>query len=512
MPSLVALYSIGIAEYAVDAFVEKKSIIHLAIENALLLPECKKVLVLVDHKNQKIVENILKDFSDTNSVKLIVLEKMTAHFFFKTCSNEKLDCQDVFISPLEAPFIDVNETKKLYSRHIKYKAEYSFAEGYPLFIFPQILNIGLCDILSQFSKDDENIIDHDFVFDIIKKDINSYDIETYIAPQDVRMLKLKFIVETKRDKILCKNFVGITAQNYNEMISPLKLKTLPRYYMIEISKSSEHKAIYRPPIKDEAFMSYQDFALIIEKIAEFSDDAIISLSLYGEPLEHPKFEAMVEKVLSYPNLSVLVETSSLSKNAKEKLNSIKYVVQNAQMRASLTPPLYWITFIDAVNPKTYAKIYNVNEEKAEELLKHTNEIADIAYSYFGKNTFVQIMRMNENEDDLEDFYRNWKAKNIEVIIQKYDHYCNFLPDRRVADLSPLKRISCRHINREICICSNGDVLMCREDVEHKNIVGNATKESLNDIWQRFDEKCIKQFNLEFGELCESCDEYYTYNF
>ncbi len=512
MPSLVALYSIGIAKYALDAFVDKKSVVHLAIENALLLPECKKVLILVDNKDRKIIENVLKDFPNSSSISVLPLEKMTARLFFKACSNEKLECTDVFIAPLEAPFIDVSETQKLYSQHTKYKAEYSFAEGYPDFIFPQVLNIGLCDILAEFSKDDERIISHDFVFDIIKKDINSYDIETYIASEDVRMLKLKFIVETKRDKLLCQNFLGITASNYKQMIAPLKLKTLPRYYMIEISSSLEYQPIYRPKIKDREFMSFEDFSFIVEKIAGFSDDAIISFSLYGEPLEHPQFEQMVKKVLSYPNLTVLIETHGTSKDAKEKLEHIKDFVQTAPIRPSLTPPLYWITFIDAINANTYAKIYDVSEEKAKELLTKANEIAELAKVYFEKNAFVQIVRMNENEDDLEDFYRSWKAKNIEVIIQKYDHFCKFLPDRRVADLSPLKRMPCRHINREMCISFDGDVLMCHEDVRHQNVLGNAKKEELKDIWQRFDEKCIEQSNLNFGDLCESCDEYYTYNF
>ena len=512
MPSLVALYSIGVSKYAVDAFIENKSVMRLAIENALLLPECKKVLILIDIKDKEIVEDALKDFSDASSIKVLTLEKMTAHLFFKTCSDEKLECSDLFIAPLEAPFIDVNATKELYLQHIKYKAEYSFAEGYPLFIFPQILNTGLCDILCQFSKDDDSVINHDFVFDIIKKDINSYDIETYIAPVDVRILKLRFIVETKRDKMLCQNFLGITAKNYQQIITPLKLKTLPRYYMIEISSDSEQKPIYRPQINDKAFMSYQDFSLIVEKIAKFSDDAIISFSLYGDPLEHPEFEEMVKKVLSYPNLTALVETSATFENAKEKLENTKKVVQEAPMRPSLTPPLYWITFIDAVNASTYAKVYNLTEEKSIELLARVNEIAELSYNYFGKNAFVQIVRMNENEDDLETFYRTWKEKNVEVIIQKYDHFCRFLPDRRVADLSPLKRMPCRHINREMCIACDGDVLMCREDVRKQNIMGNAKNEALEDIWQRFDEKCIEQSNLKFGDLCESCDEYYTYNF
>ena len=512
MPSLVVLYSNGIAEYALNAFIEEKSVVHLAIENALLLPECKKVLILVNSKDKKTVEGVLKGFSDTNSIKLIALEKITANLFFKVCSDEKLDCTDVFISPLESPFIDVNETKEFYLQHTKYKAEYSFAEGYPEFIFPQILNIGLCDILSQFSKDDERAINHDFVFELIKKDINSYDIETYVASDDVRMLKLRFIVETKRDALLCKNFVGITAKNYMQMISPLKLKTLPRYYMIEVSSKLAPVPIYKPKNENMSFMTLEDFSLITQKIANFSDDAIISLSLYAEPLEHPDFEEMIKKVLSYPNLSVLVETHGTSKNAKEKLNRIKDIVQSSPARPSFTPALYWITFIDAINAKTYARVYDVSEEKATELLNSANEIAELSQAYFAENAFVQIVRMNENEEDLESFYRYWKDKNMEVIIQKYDHFCHFLPDRRVADLSPLKRMPCRHINREMCISSNGDVLMCREDVKHQNILGNAKEEALEDIWQKFDKKSIEQSNLEFGDLCESCDEYYTYNF
>ncbi|MGP1438323.1 MAG: spiro-SPASM protein [Treponema sp.] len=512
MPSLVVLYSIGISKYATEGFIENKSVIKLAIENALLLPECKKVLILVDNKSQNIIEDILKDFSNINFIKLISLEKITAPLFFKTCSDEKSECTDIFISPLEAPFVDIKGAKELHTQHIKYKAEYSFAEGFPNFIFPQILNIGLCDILYQFSKDNNEIINHDFVFDIIKKDINSYDIETYTAPEDVRMLKLNFIVETKRDKMLCENFIGITAENYFKMITPLRLKTLPRYYMIEISSVSEYQPIYRPNSENKVFMPFEDFSLIIDKIAEFSDDAIISFSLYGDPLEHPQFEEMVKKVLSYSNLSVLIETYGTSNHTKEKLNNIKDVVQNSSMRPAFIPPLYWITFIDAINANTYAKVYNVGEEKSKELLSKATEIAELSYSYFTKNAFVQITRMNENEDDLEDFYRTWKAKNIEVIIQKYDYYCAFLQDRKVADLSPLKRMPCRHINREMCISFNGNVLMCREDVKHQNVIGNAKNEALYDIWQRFDEKCIQQYKLEFGDICELCDEYYTYNF
>ena len=161
-------------------------------------------------------------------------------------------------------------------------------------------------------------------------------------------------------------------------------------------------------------------------------------------------------------------------------------------------------------------MYDIDEGRAESDLKTAYETAEIAMAIFGSKAYVQFMRMNENEDDLEGFYRSWKERGAEVIIQKYDHFCTFLPDRRVADLSPLQRMPCRHLNREICICSNGDVLLCREDARRKHVIGNVLKEEMDEIWKRFDDVLTAHIKgvqaKKVGGLCELCDEYYTYNF
>lgn len=514
MPTLAVLYSPFLAKEALEILKEEKSAVELAIENAFLLPECKKVLVLMAKKDESLLNEIAKKCCNKN-LKVITLEKVTPFSIFQNCILEKDDATDVFISPLEAPFIDIEGAGELYGEHMKYKAEYTFAEGYPQFIFPEILNIGLCTILSSFCKDDFSFAKDDFIFNIVKKDINSYDIETKIAPEDVRMLKLKFIVQTKRDKLLCKAFSGINAKNYKEILSnaPLKLKTLPRYYMIEIAPKPLHTPIYKPNVKEnDPIMSLENFAIIVEKISKFSNDAIISLSLYGDPLEHFEFIEIVKKALFYKNISLLIETHGTAEGIKETMQEVKNVLEKEELRPSLVSPLYWITFIDAISFKTYSTVYNVDEKEAERLLKKANETAEFSKTLFGKDAFVQIVRMNENEDDLEMFYRGWKDKGLEVIIQKYDYFCAMLPDRRVADLSPLKRMPCRHIAREMSITSSGDVLLCREDVKGSCIMGNALKEDLEQIWKRFDLPCTEQYNLKMGGLCELCDEYYTYNF
>lgn len=515
MPTLVALYCVDISTYAKDFVIKNKSAIEMSIENALLLPDCKKVLIIINKKDKVAIDSLEQKGQLDERIEVRTLDKVSAYNILSECSKEKNICSDVFLYPLDAPFIDVEESLTLYKRHIKYSAEYSFADGFPQFLLPQILSIGLCEILSRFAKDELCEVSHNFLFELIKKDINSYDIETLVSPEDVRILKLSFIVDSKRALMLCKNFFGINTKNYFEMInsSPLMLKTLPRYYMIEICPNRCYTPIYRPPVvKDAKIMSVEDFNIIIEKISSFSNDAVVSLSLYGDPLEHPQFVEIVKKSLSYNNISLLIETHGNKKEGQDKLEAIKDVSLASPMRASLTPPLYWITAIDATRWETYSKVYNVKEEEAKLLLKTAYETAEKATAIFGSTSYVQIVRMLENEDDLEGFYRNWKERGVDVIIQKYNHFCKALPDRRVADLSPIKRMPCRHINREMCINYNGDVLLCYQDIANKNILGNVLREEMNEIWQRFDAPCVEQANLKFGGLCELCDEYYTYNF
>ena len=154
----------------------------------------------------------------------------------------------------------------------------------------------------------------------------------------------------------------------------------------------------------------------------------------------------------------------------------------------------------------------MTEVEGDIALKKAYETAEYAHAVLKDSSYVQIVRMNENEEELEGFYRSWKERGANVIIQKYDHFCSILPDRRVADLSPLKRMPCRHLNRELCILSNGDVPFCHEDINLSQIMGNVLTMSLDEIWQHFDGPCLQQSALNFGGLCELCDEYYTYNF
>ena len=83
----------------------------------------------------------------------------------------------------------------------------------------------------------------------------------------------------------------------------------------------------------------------------------------------------------------------------------------------------WIVSLDASNEATYRALrgegFAEASRTAEELL-----------ALFPDRTWVQAVRMKENEEDLEVFYRAWKARTENVIIQKYDSFSGVLPGPR----------------------------------------------------------------------------------
>jgi spiro-SPASM protein len=134
---------------------------------------------------------------------------------------------------------------------------------------------------------------------------------------------------------------------------------------------------------------------------------------------------------------------------------------------------------------------------------------------------VQAVRVKEQEEDTEKFYRYWKEaapfKEANIIIQKYDDFCGALEKKQASDISPVIRKPCWHIMRDIPVLTDGAVPLCREDLSSlknasERILGNVFTESLESIWQKGEQYYKEQCKNKYTGLCERCDEYYTFNF
>ncbi|MEL3906518.1 MAG: spiro-SPASM protein [Treponema sp.] len=523
MKSLVVLLANGISDYAFQPLAENGSYAFAAaFERAVQLPDCMGLIVTAAEdqcgKIEKVCEELSSEYPQAGKVRIVPVAENTAAAVFQAVKPFTAETDHVFFAWADAPFLDTAAAEQLYRQHCTYKAEYSFADGYPEGLLPQITAAGLIPILAELPYSAKQPLTRSFIFETVKNDINSYDLETMIAPDDVRSLRLAFYTDTKGAWMTCRLFTGITAQNYASYIYERRehLRPIPAYYGIEITASHPLHSLYRPELFSDSFteeccMDLSRVRQIVDSIAAFSETAVISLSLYGEPLLHPHCADIIKHILSYPNLSVLIETSALA-GQLEWYTAVADSVRAAPPRTNGKLPVYWVVFIDALSSKMYGTVHRLDDAEAERCLKQAVTAAEQLAELFPQAVWAQIIRMNENEPELEPFYRFWEQRKAQPLIQKYDHICGMLPDRRPADISPLHRHPCWHLKRDLSVCNDGTVPLCKQDCKQSAVLGNIFTDQLSTLWEKGQAYYQKHLHSDYQGLCEHCDEYYTYNF
>jgi spiro-SPASM protein len=519
MKTICVLFAGQATKHAFSPLIGGPSAFDRALERAQAFPDVARVLVL---------SSAPLSSSSTVAFDQRTQDRWTVSSFFSVLAMESAGFDHAFVFWADVPFIDPKLTDSLYRKHLRYAAEYTFADGYPYGLAPEILAGGLLPILSGLTKDCADSVSRTAIFDAVKRDINSFDIETEIAPTDLRQLRLELACDTKRNAMLCESLEGITAENYAERAKSrgFALRTLPSFYAVQVAAKCPFECLYCPypdfcqsgkgrsPGKKatelDAYMPRSSFAALLDKITDFSEDAVVSLSLWGECSYHPEIAGLVADVLARPSLSVLIETTGIGWS-RASLDSIAAAVRASSPRANGQNPINWIVSLDAVGSALYGQAHGL-ADGATAPLRDAMAFTQDAAALFPGMVWPQMVRMNENEAELEPFYRFWKEKLGRVIVQKHDHFCRSIPDRRVADLSPLVRTPCWHLKRDMCILLDGTVPFCREDLYASRSCGNALADDLESIWAG-NRSLYEQHVCGIHEgMCGACDEYYTYNF
>jgi spiro-SPASM protein len=209
-------------------------------------------------------------------------------------------------------------------------------------------------------------------------------------------------------------------------------------------------------------------------------------------------------VLERPELSLIIETSGLSWSG-EGLEALAVSAAAAPARKNREAPLSWIVSLDALSPERYKTVRGPGAAEAA-------QCAEALAALFPGSAYVQAVRVRDAEDDIEQFYRYWKEKKLNVIIQKYDYFSGEIPDRRAADLSPLHRFPCWHIMRDFPVLIDGTVPACREDLRGSRLLGNVFHDGLEKLWKNGEALYLEHTKKNYTGICARCDEYYTYNF
>ena len=497
-----------------------KSAFCLALEQAKQFPDTEKLVVL-GYDNAKYPDCGV-EFS------LISSEKWTRKSMLEAISKLEFGYDIVYFAWLDCPFLDPALAAALKQRHTQYAADYSYADGFPYGFAPELLSPGVSGILFNIDNEEDVPVTRDALFQVIQKDINAFNIETEIAPVDLRLLRLCLAADSKRNLLLLNRWLKSTAQAFEDKKIPVAsdaaslvekhpqmLRTLPSFYNIQVCEACPQDCSYCPWPKIKAerkspgngCMDPDKFKQILDKIIEFSGDAVISLSFWGELALHPQKIELISMVLERPSLSLIIETSGIGWK-QEELKTISSMVQNAAKRTGvfLDASLSWIVSLDAFDPARYKEVRGPGFSEANTCVNQLIEL-------FSGNIYLQAIRFQGAEDDIEAFYRHWKnllGQTNHVIIQKYDHFSGRLPRLQASDLSPVRRQPCWHIKRDMHIALDGTVLRCRTDFGSNEL--NVFNNSFTEIWDSTNSLYLEHCKGQYAGECADCDEYYTYNF
>ncbi|MDR2784138.1 MAG: spiro-SPASM protein [Treponema sp.] len=534
--ALAVLFGGNLQKTAFQPLFSGKSAFDLAVEKSGAFPYVGNMILLTNEKWGG--SSYIEKFEKSGKIAVVVKDHWTKKALLETLARVCAGFGIVYFVWADAPFLDVGLADSLAKRHTRYRADYTFADGYPLGLAPELLSpeciSGLVDL-----ADDDGAVERDAIFSALQKDINAFDIETEIAPFDLRSRRLTFAADSKRNLLLLQRlfdegFSGASDSEKFVVEKPEIFRTLPAFFPVQVALPCPQSCKFcpypqygmrgMPELMDKQdFMSRVVFERLLDKIIDFSGDAVIDLSLWGELSLHPQKTDLINAALERSALSIIIETSGVGWN-KAELEALAAAAAEktadaakSGVRANGLPPLSWIVSLDAYDAARYKEVRGVGHAEAVETAKSLA-------NFFPGNVYAQAVRISGAEDDIERFYRFWKAEGLRVIIQKYDNFCGILPSLRVSDVSPVERQPCWHLMRDMHILLDGSVPLCRETICATDRVaegatltcavstlGNAFSEDMETIWRRGNGVYMEQADCNYTGICTGCDEYYTYN-
>ncbi|MDR0377688.1 MAG: spiro-SPASM protein [Spirochaetaceae bacterium] len=501
-----------------------------AIQKTASFPGVTKIILLVGSDFERRAGDA--GFAAGKEAEVRVLSELNVKTLLRTLAELSRPFDLLYFAWADAPFLDRDLAGKVAERHLRYAAEYSYADGWPYGLAPEILAPSTAGVLAALAEGDQSPVDREALFQVIRKDINAFDIETEISPVDLRSYRLSLTADSRRNLLLLTRFQAasgsVCAAGVERLIveKPELLRTLPAFYAIQVSGPCPQACALCPYPRfpwprGEAVTARRDFMdpacfeELLDAAAAFSGDAVIDLSLWGELALHPQKMELIRMVLDRRDaLSLIIETSGIGWK-QEELETLARMVQGGRpLRPWTAPPgcLSWIVSLDAAKKERYGEARGPGFEEAV-------RTAQTLVSLFPQDAYVQAIRLQGAEDDIETFYRSWKDRGAQVIIQKYDDFCGFLPKMQAADLSPVRRHPCWHLMRDMYIFIDGRVSLCREDfsvlagiTDPGNKFSNVFDEPLEVIWSRGEERYREHCAGRYTGICGDCDEYYTFNF
>lgn len=429
------------------------------------------------------------------NVKNVVLDDCSVKSVISSIIKESRSSDSVIIFRGGNPYLDLEYIKKMLQRHNEYFADYTYSLGYPDGFVPEIVNIACLKNMLELVEDCE-IIKRDYIFFSISKDINSFDIETFISPKDLRLDRLSFGLRDKGEYLFTKSLLSRfqPGTKYDEIVDFLynnKSFHFSTMYsaFIELTNVSTTKPIYYPDFEEaEKIADVERLKKIATILNSINPAMKIVFSGVGDPLKHKDIIEIAD-IFYKTGFSMIIETDG-------------YMINDMIIEKMLCykDALSFVVKVDAVEQSVYKIIHKSGDINVP--IDCFNKLKKCGFT-----VYRQVVRMNENEAELEKMVRNKDMDNL--IIRKYSTYCDKLHDNKVVDLSPLHRFACYHVRRDLSFDTDMNVKLCMYSDDILLKYGSFDSDKILSVMR---DEFSKNAECDYRDCCKKCDDYYTFNF
>ncbi|MEI8092759.1 MAG: spiro-SPASM protein [Spirochaetales bacterium] len=427
--------------------------------------------------------------------------------YFRALATAAAGFEEVVLASADTPFLRGDTGLELLELHRRYQADYTFADGFPIGLTPEIFHPRILAVLTEWSRDRGGPPTRESFFQVLSHDINRFDVETHLSPVDLRTQRLSLTANSARGIRLLERVKPWISLPIKEMLQKIAsegslLRTLPATLLVQVTNGVRQLPVWSPQGQfDPSALTRRDFLereawnQLLDRMLAFAGDLTVLPAFWGEPSLHPQIAGLLTDALAKSGLSLCIETSGLGWNEAD-LVALEKVADGK---------IDWIVELDSLEANTYARLRGPGFEEA---LATTNRLLEL----FPGRVWPQTVRMRDNEAEMEAFYKFWKAKAGQVVLQKHNHFGGRLPSLKPADLSPWARHPCWHAARDLAIFLDGTTVVCRDDYERTQSLGNAYVQTPAELWQAGEALFASHLQQSYPPVCRNCDEYYTFFF
>jgi spiro-SPASM protein len=426
------------------------------------------------------------------------------------------------------PLFLITAMQQALQTHLDELAEYTYFENYPKGIGVEILSSFTLQKITQIASGNNEPLNEGSIQRLINFDINAYDVEIMLSPEDRRKDRLTLAADTKRNTTILKNLLDELSLDDLSQINcmdiyrildskPAVKRPFPTYVEVELTNHCESHCTICPRTltnRPQGFMDLTSAGHLAKSLADWCGEVVVGFSGMGEPLEHPQFIEILHAFLDQKSIRVVLETNGF-RFTPELLKEIMAHPHHHHFDC--------IFALDAVDEETYLNIRGVDwfDQVEEHLIN--------ALRVNREHTYIQFIHLKENEKQIASMRQRWHDYEDRLIFQKYNAFCGLMPAQNPLDLAPIRRFPCWVLGREMYIGWDGMVGMCKQDVSRTYSLGTLKyhdtnlKNELEHIWEQgttlFEthHHCYGMADqspksCQEPNLCKSCDEWYTFSF